>query len=260
MKKHLQAPRTKALNSILSLFLLLLLASCATYESHNTIICSDPAAGPSANPSNTASCSKPSTTPTTHMWQYLDSYQFEKTDYATYSYILVGRDTSNLKSTYLYQELIKSIQGSSINAEMFGTEIPTLYTNLFLIPVTPEDENGNRAPNYELSKLLLASLSASSSVKTTRPGPFIITLQRPITEYRENEQTDILYIDLTDAHPKAIPEIVRAYSEDLLYSDFEGTKNLESLHSALLNTALHAEDSIGFAKSAFASLKSAFSN
>ena len=71
MKKYLQAPRTKALNSILSLFLLLLLASCATYESHNTIICSDPAAGPSANPSNTASCSKPSTTPTTHMWQYL---------------------------------------------------------------------------------------------------------------------------------------------------------------------------------------------
>ena len=143
MKKYLQAPRTKALNSILSLFLLLLLASCATYESHNTIICSDPAAGPSANPSNTASCSKPSTTPTTHMWQYLDSYQFERTDYATYSYILVGRDTSNPKSTYLYQELIKSIQGSSINAEMFGTEIPTLDTNLFLIPVTPEDENEN---------------------------------------------------------------------------------------------------------------------
>ena len=69
---------------------------------------------------------------------------------------------------------------------------------------------------------------------------------------------DILYMDLTDAHPKAIPEIVRTYREKVIDSNFDDIEKLNSLRLSLLNIALHTEDSIGFAKSAYASMRSAF--
>lgn len=193
-----------------------------------------------------------------HVWQYLHSYGEEEIGYATYSYLLVGRDQSNQNSTSLYYELVKAIQASTVNAEELRDIIPARLLNLFIIPIIPSNHREHNNPNYELSKSLLISLSTTSPLKFSRPGPYIITLYQPIGSGNGNEMADILYMDLTNAHPKAIPEIVRTYQEKVTESNLDGVEKLNSLRLSLLNIALHTEDSIGFAKLAYASMRDAF--
>lgn len=191
--------------------------------------------------------------PSSHAWQYLHFYGGEKLGYATYSYVLVGRDHSNQKSTSLYYDLIKAIKASAVNAESLNNIVSRSSLNLFIIPKSGAE------PDYELSKSLLASLATTSPLKFSRPGPYIITLYQPISTDNGDEIADILYIDLTDAHRKAIPEIVRTFSEQVTDEELDGIEKLKSLRLSLLNIALHTEDSIGFAKSAYAGMRSAFS-
>ena len=195
--------------------------------------------------------------PSAHAWQYLYSYGDEGAGYATYSYVLVGRDHNNQGSMSLYYELIKAIQASTANAEDLLGHVSSRSLNLFIIPVA-SGSDGSKEPNYKLSKSLLAVLSATSPLKSSRPGPYIITLYLPIGAGGDDKVADILYVDLTDAHPKAIPEIVRTYSEAVVDKKLSGVVNLNSLRLSLLSMALHAEDSIGFAKSAYASMRSSF--
>ena len=191
--------------------------------------------------------------PSSHVWQYLHFYGGEELGYATYSYVLVGRDHSNQKSTSLYYDLIKAIKASAVNAESLKNIVSRSSLNLFIIPKSGAD------PDYKLSKSLLATLSTTSPLKFSRPGPYIITLYQPISIDNGDKITDILYIDLTDAHRKAIPEIVRTYSEQVTDEELNGIEKLKSLRLSLLNIALHTEDSIGFAKSSYAGMRSAFS-
>lgn len=191
--------------------------------------------------------------PSEHVWQYLTVYGEEEPDYATYSYVLVGRDHSNEKSTSLYYDLIKAIQASTVNIETLNDIVSRNALNLFIIPKSGTE------PDYELSKSLLASLSTASPLKFSRPGPYIITLYRPISSINSDDKiSEVLYIDLTDAHLKAIPEIVRTYREQVMDEELEGVEKLKSLRLSLLNIGLQIEDSIGFAKSAYAGMRSAF--
>lgn len=232
--------RFKWLNSFFYILMALILASCAPVDSRS------PASVGKGMPSS-------------HAWQYLHSYGDEETGYATYSYVLVGRDHNNQKSTSLYYELIKAIQASTVDAKELRDYVPSRLLNLFIIPVANTNSVSNKGPNYKLSKLLLVALSTTSPLKFSRPGPYIITLYLPIGTEKNDKMADILYVDLTDAHPKAIPEIVRAYREKVIDNELSGIDKLDSLRLSLLNIALHTEDSIGFAKSAHASMRSAFS-
>lgn len=196
--------------------------------------------------------------PTAHVWQYLYSYGDEDNDYATYSYVLVGRDENNQTATSLYLELIKAIRGSTVRAESLPVNASNSNFNLFLIPAKNNISTEHHEPNYELSKLLLAALSTASPLKFSLPGPYIITLYQPISFGNQDEVADILYIDLTNTHLSAIPEVVRTYKSKLLDENLSGIEKLHSLHLSLLNLALIAEDSIGFAQAAYAGLRSAF--
>ena len=196
--------------------------------------------------------------PFSHAWEYLFSYGDEERGYATYSYVLVGRDNTNQQATFLYYELVKAIQGSTISAETLTEDIPKSKLNVFIIPVASGEDDGQEKPDYELSKLLLASLSISSSLKLSRPGPYIMTLYQPISVASGRTIADVLYVDLTDTHPKALPEIVRTYKENVIEERLDGVERLESFRLSLLNLALLAEDSIGFAKSAYAEMRNAF--
>lgn len=197
--------------------------------------------------------------PLSHVWQYLQFYGEEELGYATYSYVLVGRDGSNEKSTSLYYELVNTIKASTVNAENLRDIVSNSSLNLFLIPISDTSSTERKEPNYELSKTLLSLLSTTSPLKFSRPGPYIITLYQPISLDNGDKIADILYIDLTGAHLKAIPEIVRTYREKVIDEELSGIEKLKSLRLSLLNIALHAEDSIGFAKSAYAGMRSAFS-
>lgn len=69
---------------------------------------------------------------------------------------------------------------------------------------------------------------------------------------------DILYIDLTNMHPTAIPELVSTYKRKILKDNLSGIEKLRSLRVSLLKILLITEDSIGFARTAYAELRSAF--
>lgn len=197
--------------------------------------------------------------PTTHVWQYLYSYGDEDYGYATYSYVLVGRDENDQDATSLYFELVKAIQGSTFRADSIPEHVSNAHFNLFLIPATDNMSVASHKPNYELSKLLLSALSTTSPLKFSRPGPYIITLYQPISFGKQDDVADILYIDLTNMHPIAIPEVVCTYKSKILDENLGGIEKLQSLRLSLLNIALIAEDSIGFARAAYAELRSAFS-
>lgn len=197
--------------------------------------------------------------PTGHVWQYLFSYGDEDYGYATYSYVLVGRDESNQEATSLYFELVKAIQGSTVEADRMTEDASMGNFNLFLIPATDIMGVASHKPNYGLSKLLLSALSTSSPLKFSRPGPYIITLYQPISFGHQDDVADILYIDLTNMHTVAIPEVVRTYKNKILDENLSGIEKLRSLRLSILNIALITEDSIGFARAAYAELRSAFS-
>lgn len=201
---------------------------------------------------------KAKSVPTAHVWQYLYSYGREDPGYATYSYVLVGRDENNQVSSSLYFELVKAIRGSTFSRDSLPEDVSKANFNLFLIPATRNRDSASHEPNYELSKLLLASLSTTSPLKFSRPGPYIITLYKPISFGKNDEVADIMYIDLTNLHPTAIPEVVRTYKGKIVDENLDGIEKLESLRLSLLNIALIVEDSIGFAQAAYAGLRRAF--
>ena len=196
--------------------------------------------------------------PTAHVWQYMYTHDFEDIGYATYSYVLVGRDESNQAATSLYFELVKAIQGSTARAESIPENVSKSNFNLFLIPVSGDKDTDYHEPNYELSKLLLTLLSVASPIEFTNPGPYIITLYKPISMGEQNEVADILYVDLTNMHQAALPEVVRTYKNKIFDKKLSGIEKLHSLRLSILNAALLTEDSIGFAKAGYAELRKYF--
>ena len=196
--------------------------------------------------------------PSEHVWQYLYSYGNENHGYATYSYVLVGRDESNQNAASLYFKLVRAITGSTAEADSLSNHLPANKLNLFLIPAIKRGGGVSPGPNYKLSKSLLTVLSASSPTKFDRPGPYIITLYRPISGSKQDDVADVLYIDLTNLHPTAIPELVSTYKRKILEENLRGIEKLNSLKLSILNILLITEDSIGFARTAYAELRNAF--
>jgi len=188
----------------------------------------------------------------------LYSYGDEDHGYATYSYVLVGRDEFNQDAISLYLKLISAIQGSTVEVLSLPNNVRAANFNLFLIPAIGKKGDVSPEPNYELSKLLLTALSASSPENFDSPGPYIITLYRPISFRKQDDLADILYIDLTNLHPTAIPEVVSTYKRKILEENISGIDKLRSIRLSILNTLLITEDSIGFARAAYAELRSAF--
>ena len=196
--------------------------------------------------------------PTAHVWQYMYKHDFEDIGYATYSYVLVGRDENNQRASLLYFELVKAIQGSTARAESIPENVSKAHFNIFLIPAVGDKDAAFHEPNYELSKTLLTLLSVAAPIEFTNPGPYIITLLKPISMGERNEIADIFYVDLTNVHQTAVPEVVRTYKNKIFDKELNGIEKLQSLRLSLLNAALITEDSIGFAKTAYAELRKYF--
>ena len=196
--------------------------------------------------------------PSAHLWQYLYNYGSEKAGYGSYSYVLVGRDENNTRSTSIYLRLVAEIQHSTEEAGAIPKEVSRSIFNLFLIPVTGASDTSARNPDYKLSIRLLNALATSSPLDFNNPGPYIITLTNPITYGNETDIADIFYVDLTDIHPDAIPEFVRAYKKRVTDENLNGIERLKSLRLSILNLACIGEDKLGFAKNAYAALQDAF--
>lgn len=203
-----------------------------------------------------ASAQKSRDLPTAHVWEYLSSLESEPKDYATYSYVLTGRNGGDK-----YIELVNFIQWSTASAEEMAESkiLSPDELNIFLIPAINTDGSAY-APDYKFSRHLLTALDAKSKPSFHGPGPYIITMNQPVSSLKKGDAVaDMLYVDLTNISKGAIAEVVRVYKQAVLNKRLNGTDKLYSLRLALLNLAFMTEESIGFAKTASASLDPVFS-
>ncbi len=189
--------------------------------------------------------------PTVHAWSYLREYGDEPENYATYSYILVGRTYQESETVRNFYSLIQAVQGSTSSTGEIFADIPSWVINIFLIPA---DKNQN-LPDTNLAKSYVSALEASHE-KFQRPGPFIVTLLEPISS--PSNMKDMLIVDLTDVHEGAFKEVVGVFKDQVMSDQISGTEVLQSFKISLLNMAFIIEDSIHFASTAYGQMKAIF--
>jgi hypothetical protein len=247
----------------LVLLLALALSSCSTPQSRGVFHKKEdpPIQGKvRGQPSATRNGSVPSGTPAAHVWAYLTKYGGEEEGFAAYTYVLVGRDSSQKASWVRYTKLIDGIKSSTAEYSPPKAADKSLL-NLFLIPIGSWGEDPNYPkPNDKLSIELLTALSTALPGRFDNPGPFLITLNKPIRYGRPGEIANVFFVDLSKMNDKIIQEVVRNYKTTAIQSNRAGEKKLESLQLSLLNTALRVEESYGFVKVAFGELQKAFNS
>lgn len=194
--------------------------------------------------------------PTAHVWANLTRYSGEEEGFATYTYVLVGRDRSHKATWARYVKLVDAIRSSTTEDSLAKTMDRSLL-NLFLIPVRDEGQD-TTVPNDKLSMELLTALSTALPGRFHNPGPYLITLNKPIRYGHPGEIADIFFVDLSRMNNKSIEEVIRDYKKTIIQSELMGERKLNSLRLSILNTALTAEDCYGFVKVAFAELQKAF--
>jgi hypothetical protein len=196
--------------------------------------------------------------PKAHVWQCIHSPENEYENYATYSYVLVGRNENNQSSALRYRKLIDAIIRSTDKAADTEALLPTEQCNIFIIPAVECDSTKTLQPKYDVSLRLLSAISFASGRQFGNPGPYIMTLYKPIGKGKPDAIADVLYLDMSTIHPSAMPEFVKTYKNHLTKQEIDGMQSLRSLRLTLLNLGLTAEESIGFAQTAYASLRDAF--
>lgn len=194
---------------------------------------------------------------TAHFWDYLSEYGKEEEGFATYTYVLIGRDKSHKATWTRYINLIGAITSSTTEKPLAQIADKSLL-NLFLIPVVGGEGQDARSPNDKLSIELLTALSTALPGKFEKPGPFLITLYKPIRYGRPGEIANILFVDLSKMNDKTNKEVVRAYKSAVTKSEIKGEEKLQLLLIRILDTAFMVEESYGFVKVAFAELQKAF--
>lgn len=198
-----------------------------------------------------------SNNPKGSLFDYLDAYGDEEEGYAAYSYVLARSNNPEDEASQKYFELVKAITSSTVAADSLREIINIAKYNLFLIPAK---ENSGYEPDLALSKSLLLAFAEISPDQFSKPGPYIITIDKPIRFDYEFDEVDMLVADLTNLHPEAIPELVREYKSQVINNDIQGIEKLSSFKISLLNGALLLEENLAFAKVAYSSFKSFFTS
>lgn len=188
------------------------------------------------------------TTPKGNLWASLYNYGEEEDGFATYTYVLVGRDGSHRPTRDRYWTLINAITSSTTESDFLRNKALKRYYNLFLIPsVRERSDSGATFPAEKLSMELLTELAIAAPGKFENPGPYLITLHKPIKYGGTEEIADILFLDLSNTPIEGIKEYIRAYKERIVHKKVTGIEKLEILRMNMLATAFTMEDSIGFA-------------
>lgn len=190
--------------------------------------------------------------PKVHAWKYLRGYGAEPENYATYSYVLVGRTDSGSEAVQNFYKLIQSIQGNTNSTSEILNGTPRRNTNIFLVPAV-SDEN---LPDTILAKAYVSALESSHD-NFRRPGPFIVTLYEPLSA-ESSELKELLFVDLTGINEGAFKEILSVFKGRVMDSEISKIEHLRSLRISLLNILLMAEESIHFASTAHAQMRAVF--
>lgn len=186
-----------------------------------------------------------------HLYQWFDQSNKELPGFAMYTYVLLNRNSTDAEAWGKYKALVDCLTASVTNVGEHGNEFDRSLYNLFLIP-------SGGTSSEEFSKSILTHMATSVEDKKLRdlinsnPGPFLITVAKPISTILLNEEVDLLYVDLSGTNVAAIPEVVAAYKKHLTTDAIAGVAQFSSIRLSLLNIILNADDFINIVKVAYA--------
>ena len=204
------------------------------------------------------------TPPSWHAWELLTEMDSEKADFALYTYVLFGRRLDvqariESDTRERYQSLLDAIVVSTPKTSEID-EIPKEETNIFYIPALAAGKEPS-LKNYDavlamryvrMLSILVKKDNPELSVRlTTHPGPFLISTLMPVGKIG-NDQTDLLYTDLSTTNPAAMAEIVSAYKQRITSSSVNRVESFWPLRLALLSIVLNADDNVKLVKAALA--------
>jgi hypothetical protein len=231
-----------------------ILAACTSVETRTTAS-SLSTAGPPERVIVTGSAAP--TEAYVHSWTAFSKQGGELPGAGMCTYVLFGKqiDKSSGSGTFkLYERLLDEL---TVTTSKFSpSEAEDLsHHNVFHVPVTGEPD-ANRplidSYNYALAKRYLdkfarAINSRQAAVKLqANAGPFLITTMKPLPA--TSGDIYALYADLSDLHPTAISELLRAYKARVTTRRVTETEAFGPLSVRVLSGILKAQDDLEIAK------------
>jgi hypothetical protein len=201
-------------------------------------------------------------------YSLLDGIGGEEPGYGLYSYGLVVNDSG--RSTKFLSDVFSAIPAVE------DTAAPKSQTNIFYIPVRKDkvdefSEAGNEYANFfvshtkdfydfKLARSLLDHL-CNPPAKEIRPvcdgdlsrGPFVFTYANPASDVTP-VPPPYLFMDLSDAHERAFPEIIAAFTAQVKRDDISDRAKIDTLRLKLLSIVLTAADFVAPVRKAMADI------
>lgn len=193
--------------------------------------------------------------PREHLWSNFEDIDSVADGYSMYTYVLINRNNSDILAWDKFVHLTALIRQTTSPVGDHDVLFKPWLSNLFLIPYK------NETLNDKLFMSLLAGLAAAeknqelSSIDISNPGPFLISVVKPIRSDNNYWLADVLYVDLTYFNLNAFPEVVAAYKKRIVNKSVSGYEHYKSIRLALLNFMLNADEYIRIIKVAYAGLK-----
>ncbi len=200
----------------------------------------------------------------------------EEKGYGLYSYAILN---NNDRSATFLKDVFEAIPG----ADKKNTAAQRIQTNIFYIPMkndkkkqlmellntggeNPLASNNAYAKNlydYRMSRRLLTDHICHSPAEEVKPvcvgglslsrGPYIFTYAQPASKL-DPVPPPFLFIDLSDVHERAFPEIVDTFLAQVERKDFSDRAKIDTLRLKLLNIVLTAADWVSPAQKAMADI------
>lgn len=211
------------------------------------------------------------------LWAPFDTRGGEPAGFAMYTYVLLGRELSpeaepDHPLRLRYESLLREIASSTI-ALKSSTGWPREETNLFCFPALDAElfaesrgglENGSPLAIYDFDlsmhylartagALLRESSNQGLGVRLlNRPGPFLISVLKPLPEWA-SESHELLFWDLSTTHPDAMGEVVAAYKKRVHSEPVEIPEEMKPFRVRLLSIILTASENVGLVRIAIQS-------
>lgn len=182
-----------------------------------------------------------------HVWAPFTVMGSEPTGYAFYTYLLVNRHGMEGAAEERANALLRAIRGSTGKAG--SGEIKKL-ANIFLIPgskMTYSFESSLRITAI-FQKMLFDLNRASIAAKMSNPGPFLVSIPRPVQNvfraFYQDKKHPILIADLSRTNPAIMGDVVRQYKARVHQGSKEPAEEFKSLSLSLANILTNADDSL----------------
>ena len=173
------------------------------------------------------------------------------------TYVLFGKqvDKTSDPGTYkLYERMLDEL--TTTTSKYNPAEVEDMsHHNVFHVPATADPASNQPLMdfyNYALSKRYLnkfaqAINSQQIAVKLqSNAGPFLITTMKPLPA--TSGSIYVLYADLSDLHPTAISELLRAYKARVTTRRVTEDEAFGPLSIRVLSRILKAQDDLEIAK------------